>query len=105
MKTFCGRIFIEKTKLVEAGITYPMKLEYFRTVLNSKNVKNKYGIEIVKTEYKKEKTNVESKEVNNITDDINEINRVISILKNNEVTPIVLDEILKEILNQQECVS
>ena len=105
MKTFCGRIFIEKTKLVKAGITYPIKLEYYVTVLENKNVKNKYGIEIVKTEYKKENTNIESKEVDNITDDFNEINRVINILRNNEVTPIVLEEILEEVLNKQECVS
>lgn len=53
MKTFFGGVFIEKIKLMEAGVKYPIKLEYFKT--------------------KKEK-------------------------KNNEVTPIAVEDVLQEIL-------
>ena len=30
MKTFFGSIFIEKEKLQEAGVKYPIKLEYYK---------------------------------------------------------------------------
>ena len=32
MKTFFGSIFIEKEKLQEAGVKYPIKLEYYKII-------------------------------------------------------------------------
>ena len=32
MKTFFGSVFIEKEKLEEAGITHPIKLEYYKQI-------------------------------------------------------------------------
>ena len=54
MKTFFGGIFIEKEKLEEAGINYPIKLEYYEYINNEEENKSKYGISIVKTEYKED---------------------------------------------------
>ena len=33
MKTFFGSIFIEKEKLQEAGVKYPIKLEYYKIIM------------------------------------------------------------------------
>ena len=43
MKTFFDGVFISKKHLEEAGIKYPIKLEYYKTS-GEENVK-KYGIE------------------------------------------------------------
>ena len=62
MKTFFDGIFISKEHLKEAGIKYPIKLEYYK-IARDENVRNtdqineientrgKYGIEVVKKEY------------------------------------------------------
>lgn len=97
MKTFFDGVFIDKQKLEEAGIKYPIKLEYFKTS-REENVEEKFGIEVVKTEYLGTKVNVETKEVNNITSDIEEAERILTLLKNNEVTPIGLEDVLQELI-------
>ena len=50
MKTFFGGIFIEASKLKEAGIQYPIKVEYYK--LKDEDNK-KYGIEIIKIHIQK----------------------------------------------------
>ena len=59
MKTFFGEVFINQDTLKKSGINHPIKLEYYKRI-NEENFsevnKAKYGISIVKTEYKDEKT-------------------------------------------------
>ena len=82
MKIFFGSIFIEKQKLIDAKIKYPIKIEYYKTVAGKENVENKYGIEIVKTEYKKGNTNIETNNVPNITNSTEEADKILTLLKN-----------------------
>ena len=100
MKKFYGGIFIEKEKLISAGIQYPIKLEYYKTI-NTEDTVNKeiYGIHIVKTEYK-EKINVEEKKIEYITDNENQANELLKIFKENEVTPISAQYIIDDMLKQ-----
>ena len=98
MKTFFGGVFIEKIKLMEAGVKHPIKLEYFKTKKEKKNVEANLGIEVVKTEFLDDKIKVETKEVNYITGDTSEQERILTLLKNNEVTPIAVEDVLQEIL-------
>ena len=97
MKTFFDGIFIDKNKLLEEGIKYPVKIEYYKTVTGNENVENKYGIEIVKTEFKNGNINVESNEVLNITNNQNEADRILKILRDNEVTPIAMQDVLDDL--------
>ena len=110
MKTFFDGIFISKEHLEEAGIKYPIKLEYYK-IARDENVKNtellkdefkennrKYGIEVVKTEYLDGNVKIETAEVNNVTNDLNEANRILTLLRNNEVTPVGVEDVLEEIL-------
>ena len=56
MKNFFGSIFINRDELLEAGINYPIKVEYYKIIDENKREKeNKliYGIQIIKTEYKR----------------------------------------------------
>lgn len=103
MKTFFDGIFISKEHLYEAGIKYPIKLEYYKTAQeetnsNTREFKNKYGIEVVKTEYLDGSVKVETKEMKNITNDIKEQEKILTLLRNNEVTPIGVEDVLEDLL-------
>ena len=103
MKNFFGSIFINRDKLQEAGIDYPIKVEYYKIINEEEKIKqNKliYGIQIIKTEYK-DKIGVEQEKIEHITNDENEISRILSIMKENEVTPIGLEDVILEIKNRQ----
>ena len=103
MKNFFGSIFINRDKLYEAGINYPIKVEYYKIINEEEKIKeNKliYGIQVIKTEYK-DKIRVEQEMMENITNDENEITKILDIIKENEVTPIGLEDVIFEIKSWQ----
>jgi len=95
LKTFFGGIFIEKKKLEEAGIYYPIKLEYYEHINNEEKNKSKYGIGIIKTEYK-ENVVVEEKDIKYLTNDENKAIDMLQLFKNNEVTPISAEDVIQD---------
>ncbi len=97
MKTFFDGVFVSNKVLEEAGIHYPIKLEYYKTLIEE-NVEPKFGIEVVKKEYKDGMVNIETKEVKNIINDEETQNAILTILRNNEVTPFGLEDVLQEVL-------
>lgn len=97
MKTFYTSTFIKKEKLQEAGITYPIKLEYYKIINEDeimKGEKARFGIKVVKTEYRDEKTKIEEKEITYLSNDEKRIEEILNIFKENEVTPISVEEII-----------
>ena len=86
MKNFFGSIFINRDKLSEAGINYPIKVEYYK-ITDEEKRENKliYGIQVIKTEYR-EKIGVEQNKMEHLTNDENEINQILGLIKENEVT-------------------
>ena len=103
MKNFFGSIFINRDKLEEAGINYPIKVEYYKIMNEEQKIKeNKliYGIQVIKTEYR-DKIGVEQNKIEHITNDEKEITKMLSLLKENEVTPISLDDVILEIKSRQ----
>ena len=103
MKTFFDGIFISKEHLNEAGIKFPIKLEYYKTTREESNEiarenENKYGIEIVKTEYREGNVRVETKEINNIANNIKDQEKILTLLRDNEVTPIGVEDVLEDLL-------
>lgn len=94
MKRFYGSIFIEKEKLEEAGIDNPIKLEYYKIINEEQLEKDKYGIKIVKTQYFDNDTRVEDKTIEHISDNEEKVDEILRVLKNNEVTPICLQDVL-----------
>lgn len=95
MKTFFDGIFINSSTQEEEP-EYPIKLEYYKTVKIEENVKAQYGIEIVKTEFLQGKVNVENKVIDNITDNEKDIEHILTILKDNEVTPIGMQDVIDD---------
>lgn len=97
MKTFFDGVFIDRSRLMEEGIKYPIKLEYFKTS-EEENVETKYGIEVVKTEYIDGDIRTETKTINNLTNSVIEQEKILNLLKSNEVTPIAVEDVLDDIL-------
>lgn len=99
MKNFFGSIFINRDELEEAGINYPIKVEYYKIMNEEEKIKqNKliYGIQIIKTEYR-DKIGVEQHKVEHITNSEKEIEQILGLMKENEVTPIGLEDVIIEI--------
>ena len=101
MKNFFGSIFINRDELLEAGINYPIKVEYYK-ITNEPEKENKllYGIQVIKTEYK-DKIGVEQNRIEHITNDESEITKMLNLIKENEVTPIGLEDVIIEIKKLQ----
>ena len=103
MKNFFGSIFINRDKLLEAGINYPIKVEYYK-ITDEERTKQEnhlvYGVQIIKTEYK-EKIGIEQNKVEHITNDDGEIAKILNVIKENEVTPIGLEDVVLEIKSRQ----
>lgn len=101
MRTFFGSTFIERETLKEAGINYPIKLEYYKQIneddLNS-NEKTRYGIYMVMTEYIPNNFKVESKDIKYVTNDEIEENRILDIFKESKVTLVNSEEVISDLL-------
>lgn len=103
MKNFFGSIFINRDELEEAGIKYPIKVEYYKITNEEEKIKgNKliYGIQVIKTEYR-DKIGVEQEKIEHITNDEKEITEILGLIKEYEVTPIGLEDVILEIKNRQ----
>lgn len=97
MKTFFGSVFMKKEDLKEAGIDYPIKVEYYKRINEDEIIKKnnpRYGISVVKTEYIQDNIKIEHKEIPYITNDESKIDKILKIFKENEVTPIAAEEII-----------
>lgn len=103
MKTFFGGTFIDKEKLEEAGIYHPIKLEYYKQINEDdfNSGKEKYGIQIVKTEYMPDNMKVETKSIKYVTNDELEENKVLNIFKENQVTPINSEEVIMDLFRSK----
>ena len=103
MKNFFGSIFINRDELRNAGIDYPIKVEYYKITNEEEKMKqNKliYGIQVIKTEYR-DKIGIEQEKIEHITNDESEIVKMLDIIKDNEVTPIGLKDVILEIKSMQ----
>lgn len=97
MKVFYGGIYLERKLLHEAGIEHPIKLEYYKTI----NKENKlFGIDIVKTEYKRNNTIIEEKEIEHLSNDELIIEKMLKIFKRFAVTPITANDVAEDLLKQ-----
>ena len=104
MKNFFGSIFINRDDLREAGINYPIKVEYYKITNETQKIKENelmYGIQIIKTEYK-EKIGIEQNKLEHITNDEKEIMQMLEKLKENEVTPVGLEDVIIELKKLKE---
>ena len=95
---------MNRKELEEMGIKYPVKLEYYKTeseVSNKNNIKEtKFGIEVIKTSYIKEEVKVENSKITEIAKDERIVDKILEILKRNEVTPVCAEYIVEDLLKE-----
>lgn len=94
-KSLFGRTVIDSSDSEE--IDDKIELEYYETSNLVEENGRKYGIEVVKKEEGNKKFNIESKVVNNISNEEKHINNLLQILMLNKVTPITVDDIISDI--------
>ncbi|MCI8481620.1 MAG: hypothetical protein HFJ27_00555 [Clostridia bacterium] len=94
MKTFYGGTYIGKEILAQNHIYYPIRLEYYK-IEKQENLGVFYGIEVVKTEYKTEKPEVEKDVVEHVTMEESEIVELLEKFKQGTVMPGLLKETLE----------
>lgn len=97
MKSFFGGTYVGKDTLANNNIHYPIRLEYYKTE-NTENYKPVYGIEVVKTEYRNSVVNVENKVIDKVTHEENIIIKILEKFKAGEITPVVSEEMIEELL-------
>lgn len=96
MKTFFSSTFIKQEALDEARVSYPIKVEYYKIIHQEEKLKQekaKFGIYILKKEYKKEGVNKEDEEIQYVTNDEKQIEEMLANLERNQVTPIGLKDV------------
>lgn len=95
---------MNREELQNIGVEYPIKLEYYKTQTNEKDVKNvndiKYGIEVIKTSYIEEKVDVEKTCIPEIIKDEIKIENILNILKEYKVTPVSAEYIIEDLLKE-----
>lgn len=98
MRTFFSSTFMEEKSLKEEGIYHPIKLEYYKIVKEEteENEELKFGIKIVKKEYTKTGMKEENEKVEHISNDEKEIEKILNTLEENQVTPVILEYVLKD---------
>lgn len=96
-KSFFGKTVIDSSDSEEIENDEKIELEYYETRQLVKEHERKYGIEIVKRKEKCEKFNIESKIVNNISNEEKTIDKLLQILMVNKVTPITVDDVISDI--------
>lgn len=100
MNIFFGGTFIKKEELQEAGIEYPIKLEYYKIINEDEFIRNsnaKYGIRVVKTEYLNNDANIEDETIKHLSNSEQRVDEILNILKQNEVTPITIKDVISDI--------
>ncbi len=93
-------VLIEKETLKEVGISYPIKLEYYKDIHSDEFIRSnraKYGISVVKTSYIPNNTVIENKDVEYLSNDERKIEKILEIFKENEVTPVGVEDVLNEL--------
>ena len=100
MKIFYTSTFIKKEKLQEAGKEYPIKIEYYKIINEDeimKGEKAKFGIKVLKTEYRDNNIKVEEKEITYLSNAEKKVEEILNLFKENEVTPISVEDIIYDL--------
>ena len=97
MRTFHGCVFLSREELEKVGKNYPIKVEYYKTMEETKYSEN-YGIEVIKTEYIDNDIKLESIKLDNITSNEDKINNVLDVLRKNGVTPVAAEDVITDLI-------
>lgn len=98
-----GGILLDEGKLKTNNIYHNIEVEYYK-ITNDKKIlfprKNKtYGIEVIMREYINGEVRTENEQIPVLTNDEQTIEKVLEVLKKNEVTPTTVKDIIEDLFN------
>ena len=95
---------LEANEFPKANSDHIIELEYYKIKEIRRNIlgktTKKYGIEILKKEYKNNNLNVESNTIVDISKNQDKVIEIINKLKKYKVTPISLNDVVEDLLKQ-----
>ena len=77
-RTYYGGAFLGEEDLKETNINHRIELEYY--TITNKEIKNSYGIEVIKKEYKNNEINTEITRKKHISDSAKKVIEIIDML-------------------------
>lgn len=102
---YYGAILLGEQDLVETNTKNKIELEYYGTEEHSiQDAKDQtfYGISIVKKEYEKDEIKFEKNHIGKISTSKRKIEEIIGTLKNYQVTPVALEDVITDLLKKPE---
>lgn len=96
-KFLFGKTVVDSTVSDELSSDEKFELEYYETTNSAEENKRKFGIEVVKKKDEDEKFNIESKIVNNLSNEENTVKKLLNMLMMHKVTPTTVDDIISDI--------
>lgn len=96
-KCLFGKTVVDSTVSDELSSDEKFELEYYETTNSAEENKRKFGIEVVKKKDKDEKFNIESKIVNNLSNEEKTVKKLLNTLMMYKVTPTTVDDIISDI--------
>ena len=99
-KIYYGATSVNIKEQIETRNKSFIKLEYYGTKHIIQNECVEYGIEIVKKEYLNENFMQEINVANNVAETEKDLEKLITILKRNKVTPIGLDDVIIDLVRK-----
>ncbi len=96
-KEFYGTTTINEEELKKAGKNDKIELDYYKikNTMISENFNN-YGVEIVKKQIRNNCVNIETKEIIKLTKNEKIADELLDLLKNYQVTPITLEDVIQD---------
>lgn len=96
-KCLFGKTVVDSTVSDELSSDEKFELEYYETTNSAEENKRKFGIEVVKKKDEDEKFNIESKIVNNLSNEEKTVKKLLNTLMMHKVTPTTVDDIISDI--------
>lgn len=97
---YYGATLLDETDLLESNNRNKIELEYYGTKKHSMKKETIYGISIVKKEYQENKIKFEKNTIERISTNENIVKNIIETLKEYKVTPVGLEDVLRDLLKQ-----
>lgn len=100
-----GGILLDEEKLRTNNIFHNIEVEYYKltndkmSLFKGRDNKKTYGIEVIMREYINGEVKTENEKIEVLTKNEEIVDKVLEVLKNNEVTPTTVKDVIEDLFN------
>ena len=102
-RSLYGEILLDEKQLRTNKIYHNIEVEYYKITKDKNSLfqsKNKtYGIEVIMREYVNGEVITENEQISELTKNEQTVEKILEILKRNEVTPTTLKDVIEDLFN------